>query len=740
MNYNKPLFLLTGILFLLFSITSYSQNEKQNYLRLIGDADPDFEQTSVPDKWSNESAVILAEKQNYSSTKIISNDLTWRSSFRRRIKLQDKAAVDELSFFYLTGEINKRQENVYEHYVIFDSLQILVTKPNGTSRLVDLSKAVKVEKDVKIPAIYRMGSSSSYQKIAIPNLETGDIIDYCIITKFQPWINTIVSYFAFSPFLYVVNNTYPTLKYKLNVIYPTNRKSFGNGYMSLYLNTSNGVPPMKTETIGDMYRFYVEMENIEKDKHEPWYYEYRSAPTIKGQIFYIKHKEGQPVTGLLNPIPFGVKESITADEVKDYIYNIYHLPEADIDATFISGHILKYLNKYHKNVEDAEEIIRHSYYYYRTYINLNPPNAYVANTSNATFIKTMQIVFKKKKIDYTIVTGVNKQIATLDKLLLRDELYMMIKPAISKPLYLYIPDIAANFGDLDGNLQGIDAYEISLGKSAEASLVKKITLPIYSSSQNGVWETNDYSIDEDFDIIKVANEKKVRGENRYDIYNSILISDEYEDSDIQTYYNPDYVPSKDKIKNASKKADANRRESASYEDTKAERLKILKSNIEDDFEVESYDEYKLIQDGRSYEKQDLIIQQKYKVKSLLQKAGPNYVFNAGKLIGGQVEIKEDEIKRQFDIYMLVPRSFNYTITVSIPEGYRMEGIEKLNFDVQKASGSFKSVASMDGDKLKIQVSKVYSHNFEKKEDWSTMVEFLDACYDFTETKIFIKKK
>lgn len=41
---------------------------------------------------------------------------------------------------------------------------------------------------------------------------------------------------------------------------------------------------------------------------------------------------------------------------------------------------------------------------------------------------------------------------------------------------------------------------------------------------------------------------------------------------------------------------------------KAKRLKILKGNIVDDFEVESYDDYKLIQDGRSYEKQDLIIQ------------------------------------------------------------------------------------------------------------------------------------
>ncbi len=740
MKINQSLSSLVGVLFLLLSYTSYGQNEKSTYLNLIGDWDKDFEKTEIPEKWANESAVILAEKQDYSSTKIISNDLTWRSSFRRRIKLLDKAAVDEFSFFYFSGEINKRQDFAMEHYVIFDSLQILVTKPNGSSRLVDLSKAVKVEKDVKIPAIYRTGSSSSYQKIAIPNLETGDIIDYCSISKFQPWINAIGTYFGFSPFLYVVNNVYPTVKHKLNVIYPTNRKSFGTGYMSLYLNTSNGVPPLKKETIGDMHRFYVEMENIEKDKNERWYYEYRSAPTIKGQLFYIKYKEDQKVTGLFKPIPFGVKESISNDEVLEYIFDDYAYPANNYSAANLSGMILKYLNKFHKGLEDNDEIVKESYYYYRTLVNLNPPGVLVNANSNEIFIKTMQLVFKKKEIDYTLVAGVSRKIGTPEKLLLRDELYMMIKPSLKKPTFMYIPDIAANLGDLDGNLQGINAYEAIINKDLESSSIKMITLPLSNATQNGIWETDEYTIDEEFEIIKVNNEKRAKGENRYDIYNSILISDEYEDNDIQTYYNPDYIPSKEKIRNSNKKADANRRESASYEETKAERLKILKNSVEEDFEIESYDEYKLIQDGRSYNKQDLVIQQKFKIKGLLQKAGPNYVFKAGKLIGGQVEIKEDEMKRQFDIYMNVPRSFNYSVTVNIPEGYVMEGIEKLNFNVTKPSGAFIAKATMEGAKLKLEVSKIYNHNFEKKEDWGTMVEFLDACYDFTETKVFIKKK
>lgn len=54
MSVSKSLYLLAGVLFLLFLYNdSYAQNEKANYLKLIGDWDKDFERTDVPDKWAN---------------------------------------------------------------------------------------------------------------------------------------------------------------------------------------------------------------------------------------------------------------------------------------------------------------------------------------------------------------------------------------------------------------------------------------------------------------------------------------------------------------------------------------------------------------------------------------------------------------------------------------------------------------------------------------------------------------
>ena len=212
MKLSNLFFLFIGIFYFLF-IPTYAQNDKDEYLRLIGDQDSDFEKTSVPDKWANESAVILAEKQYYSRSYV-----SLRVFSRRRIKLMDKAAIENFSFFYFSDRINEKQENVLlREYFYMDSLQILVTKPNGISKLVDFTGAVKVSKDVKVPSFFGIEVYEAYKKIAIPDLEPGDVIDYCYVKVSQIWPNTFGLYYKFPPFFYVLANEYPTLKHKIEI-------------------------------------------------------------------------------------------------------------------------------------------------------------------------------------------------------------------------------------------------------------------------------------------------------------------------------------------------------------------------------------------------------------------------------------------------------------------------------------------------------------------------------------------
>lgn len=56
------------------------------------------------------------------------------------------------------------------------------------------------------------------------------------------------------------------------------------------------------------------------------------------------------------------------------------------------------------------------------------------------------------------------------------------------------------------------------------------------------------------------------------------------------------------------------------------------------------------------------------------------MLSAGRLIGEQTQIEGKERKRSADIYMSAPRTFQWNITVNLPEGYKAapEGVEKLN--------------------------------------------------------------
>ena len=128
------------------------------------------------------------------------------------------------------------------------------------------------------------------------------------------------------------------------------------------------------------------------------------------------------------------------------------------------------------------------------------------------------------------------------------------------------------------------------------------------------------------------------------------------------------------------------------------------------------------------------------VPGLVQKAGPNYLLNAGMLVGAQKEIDEKDKTRNIDVFMNSPRSYHNEITFEIPEGYTVEGLEKLTFNVDNETGGFTSSAQVGADgTLKIKTKKWYAHQHEKAENWPKMLEFLEAAYDFTQTKVLLKK-
>ncbi|MEO6611506.1 MAG: hypothetical protein ABIT05_01730, partial [Chitinophagaceae bacterium] len=71
----------------------------KNMRTVWDDPDPDFAASAVPDKWKDESGVIIAQKTKFAFDKD-ANKLAVYEITRRRIKLNDRDAVNTYSAFY----------------------------------------------------------------------------------------------------------------------------------------------------------------------------------------------------------------------------------------------------------------------------------------------------------------------------------------------------------------------------------------------------------------------------------------------------------------------------------------------------------------------------------------------------------------------------------------------------------------------------------------------------------------
>jgi hypothetical protein len=151
-------------------------------------------------------------------------------------------------------------------------------------------------------------------------------------------------------------------------------------------------------------------------------------------------------------------------------------------------------------------------------------------------------------------------------------------------------------------------------------------------------------------------------------------------------------------------------------------------------------QFKVLQNGFAGSNASMAIEEEFSMDGWVKKAGNNYIVEAGKFAGSQLEIKADQRERKLDIFMPYARSFNNNITLKIPEGYTIEGADKLNKSVKNECGGFESTAKIEGNKLIITYYKYYNNLVEPASNWDKILAFVDAGFAFTKEKVLLKKK
>ncbi len=718
----KHSFVFLLIIFCMLGMVPLSHaTEKEDEIRKLmwEEAGEPFERVDIPEKWAGESAVIIAQMRSfyYRKPPIIAQ-LQFHKEYHNRIKLIDKKSVEkyaELSF--LTNTSNR------EVLVGFK-----VIKPDGKEVVIDPSTAVLMEREGG-------GVSAGYKKIAIPNLEPGDILDYYIHEEHTIGLNSQVFYF--DPVLFHLPQEYPVINQKIQ--FHIQRRCF------VSLRSLNGAPELKVETDeeNDEQIYYLEDSDRESVSEAKWFFPYRELPAVKFRAAYMSGK-GQRSSDMLVGEPGEVKSEVSKKELADFL--AYMLGTFQTDARPIIKHVKKEVSREAGNFEKARE----GYYYYRntalTWAEISAVSAderleqgvsyYVDNRLQ--FLDKFSAFLAGMDIPYDILMVIPREISSLDDVLLEQELQYLIRVKEGND-YLYFSYYNAfrTPGEIDPDIQGAEAYYVDgLDKFANWN-PERVTVPVTDAAGNAMTRTLAVQIAADMGSATVKVNEKANGYFKSGLQNGLADFYDFEEEERARYeMKEDFAGTLWMKKKLLTLRD-------SYLKTRDKhRLEVMKefASMKYDFEIAEVDEFSIGATGRYEENPEFSYDFRFTTEDLISKVGPNYLIDAGKLIESQVRVEADELDREVGVYMPARRSYRTTIRIEIPEGFEVNGLEELNMNVKNDQGAFISSARTEGNAVLIETEKTYATLQAEAAEWQNIVAFLNAAHDFTQKKILLKKR
>ena len=714
----KKLFLFV---FALLTLTTFAQDKAEIKEFFWGKNDLFKKATSIPDKWKNESAVMIYKYEYYDYHKFGAS-VTYTSGIRKRIKLLDQAAVKEFSEFSF-------KDKFYSNKGMFalrkgtNTIGIKIIKADGKEVEVDVEKNAKeVDKE---------------KKIAIANLEIGDILDYYYYSV-EPFKSILE--FGFEPEESPLGDVYPTMDMKLE--FNTENDFFVN------FNTYNGAPELKEIPTGSggERKYELIAKDIAKNEFPRWFYPLAELPCYKFQVFFARSgKFEKRADAFLSEKEKIIKRTVSKEDIFNYYDDKFR---ADGDL----GEINDFLKG--KTFSSDEEKVREVYYFSRHAFFTKYLEAVIVNQANIfypfelyknpiffqseeSFIRYFMAFLKKNNIDYDIIVGTPRYNGSIDDLLIQKNVNVLLKVNTKTPMYMEYFSPFTSADQFNYNLENTKAFALQVSKGKKIVDADKITLPSSTYQDNVSKITSDVAINVDFTGLNVKKISSYFGHLKESEQSDKFYFFDYVYEDYAKYGTPKLM---DLVRNKKKQEQYQKELDAIINKQKDQQKEAFKKSTADEYDFE-IDDHKLTikSTGRFGKKSPLVYEEDFAIKNnLIKKAGENYLIEIGKLITSQIEIDKKEKERKNNIYMVYPRSFENEITVEIPAGYTVAGLEKLNKTVENETGGFVSSATVNGSKLIIKTNKYYKNYYEPNSNWNKMIQFLDAAYQFTQEKILLK--
>jgi hypothetical protein len=685
------------IVILLHSYLSFGQSEAEKKIKqeIWSTAPAEFKSTKVPDKWKNESAVMLAFTQDYVmdfTTKVVGIANVTRfyieiMTIHYRIKLLDKAAVADFSEISFNNKTVRR--NLFGKANSYNIIAIKVIKSNGAEKEVDLSNAVKTD-----------AGSSKDLKIPIPDLEAGDIIDYFITIRDE---NTVMPDFGDEELL---ERKYPVVTQSITFKIPHQ--------VNFYSYSYNGAAEFKKQVIDKDVLYSLKEEMREKAPDMPWNYRYQTSPQVRYRV--------------------------TSQDVQDPKKNAENIL-AKFEVPYVDvGVMVDYMDGNFKKEKDPTFIAKELFYllrnpiYREAYFEIKQGDPLEYEYTPDYFFLLYQKILTKYKIDHELILAPSREFGPIDRLVNFGSCDLMIRVNTTPPLFIPRPTPFALPGEIPSSYEGVEG------------------VPKPFMTKNRL--TNSTTAEQNATVAKIAVALNPTDPAKLDIKRTVTASGHnkpYHQYRIFTSY--DYLKDYDQPKYQVQSSNLMRgliktynKEKVKFEQRKVQdyhdRDERIKTSIEQemDVKVSEYKNLTVKTIGMWDAAPTTEYSDEFTIENIAKKAGPNIILELGRLIEKQTQIKEEQKVRTRTVNMDYPRSFTYEISLAIPNGYKVEGYDHFNKRSETELGGFVSSAKLEGNNLVIKTKKYYNRYQYTPEEWPRIVTYLNLSVDFYNEKLLLKKK
>jgi hypothetical protein len=700
-------------------------NIEENAKVLWSDASPAFASNTTPDKYKDESAIIIGYKRNVTIDKKSrtgfftrgERSLLFDENIHFKIKLNDKNAVTTFTEVYFRYSDKK------------DGFSAKIIKADGSSNNVSLADAVSVENTSDVPEFYKSffdqetSSQRRYFKVAIPDLEINDILEYVTLTKSKLDV-AYSGYIEFSPQYEVCNKNYPVLFNQIGI--ETDDKSF---FKSMSLN---GAPAFKKEATSDNeFNRYVFTDNdraTEKDVN--FINTLQAYPVTKFQVIYANNAKARgALIGEKGEIKTGfTKEELCKKAMEDYNdvgdYSYMNGLSVQMFVNYLWGEMKKQGAKKMEEKEYIEKV------YYRLRNIIVYRNDYMSDKMFAYIFGSMLF---QKDIKSDIIISINNNVGKLKDILFDQEIKYAVR--VNNIIYHNATDYS-NPGESIESFLGNEGYIIEKPIKG-IQKIQDFTFPDAGIADNNADFVFTSSLNSDMSTLSVSRTSTYKGVSKNAHISDALKYTTYMLDDYK-YYGGEDPTEKMRGREEEEYMKSINAIKESYKTSKPIQEKNL---LQNEFSnTVKFKNFALITDGRSLKKQNLSFTEDFELSGMVRKAGKKYLVNVAGLVGSQLQIKKEERVRKYDINVDYARSLFWTINFKIPEGYTAEGLKELATEVSNETGTYGAVAEEKDGMVIIKVKKIYKKANISKDKWQEMLAFVDAAYNNSFKYILLKPK